>query len=302
MRTVQQDNPITLSTEVVLYSVDCGFKMKAAEVMATMTGSKECFFISPIGDKGSKERERSNKVIKYIIKEALSKYDYSVTRADQMDEPGSITNQVIQKTTDSELVIADLTGHNPNVFYELAVRHATGNPYIQIIHSSETIPFDINDFRTIKYSLEVEGADKAKNKISEQVRLLEESDQAFNNPISQSAELQSLLSSNDPREQHVAKIIERISRIEHNIDQIKNNTSIKANKSYTETNEISAPNRNKKSVFVHSAKGGPARIPDPVTQSELREFATDNGFDYLDLKSCAERDGVKIVDDDSDIP
>src|SRR6056297_391725 len=110
-----------------------------------MSEDKECFFIAPIGDEGSESRERSDKLMEYIVEEAVSDYGYSVTRADLMDEPGSITSQIIQTTVESELVIADLTGHNPNVFYELAVRHATGQPYIQLIESTESIPFDISD-------------------------------------------------------------------------------------------------------------------------------------------------------------
>lgn len=101
-----------------------------------MSDDKECFFIAPIGDAESESRERSDKLMEYIVDEAVSDYGYSVTRADQMDQPGSITNQIIEKVVDSELVIADLTEHNPNVFYELAVRHATGEPFIQLIKST----------------------------------------------------------------------------------------------------------------------------------------------------------------------
>lgn len=186
-----------------------------------MTDEKECFFISPIGDDGSDERERSDKVIEYILEEALTEYDYTVTRADHMDEPGSITNQVIQKTTDSDLVIADLTGHNPNVFYELAVRHATGEPYIQIIDSEESIPFDINDFRSVKYGLDVEEADRAREQIAEQVSKVEDDGQGFNNPISESASVESLLTSDNPEEQQLGKLVESVSRIDRRLKRIE---------------------------------------------------------------------------------
>ena len=46
-------------------------------------------------------------------------------------------------------MVADLSYHNPNVFYELAVRHATGKPIIHIKRTSDPIPFDNKDFRTI---------------------------------------------------------------------------------------------------------------------------------------------------------
>jgi len=187
-----------------------------------MSDDKECFFIAPIGDEGSKARERSNKVMEYVVKEAVSEYGYSVTRADQMDQPGSITNQVIQKTVDSDLVIADLTGHNPNVFYELAVRHATGEPYIQLIKSNESIPFDISDLRTIKYGLDVDEADQARGKIRGLLQSLEDEEPEFDNPISESAEMQSLRKSADPADQNLAEILDTMYKLDKKINNVEN--------------------------------------------------------------------------------
>jgi len=195
-----------------------------------MTNEKECFFIAPIGEEGSKIRERSDKVLEYIVEEAMSDFDYSVTRADQMDEPGSITNQVIQKTVNSELVVADLSGHNPNVFYELAVRHATGKPYIQLIEQEESIPFDIADVRTINYGLGVEEADIAKKDIIAQLESLETDNPEFDNPISRSAEMESLKSSKDPAEQGLGEILESVSRLEGKINRLDQRVKEKESK------------------------------------------------------------------------
>lgn len=186
-----------------------------------MSDNKECFFIAPIGDEGSDVRERSNKVMEYIVEDAVSDHGYSVMRADQMDQPGSITNQVIQKTVDSELVIADLTGHNPNVFYELAVRHATGEPYIQLINSNESIPFDVSDLRTITYGLEVDEADRAKGKIRRLLESLEDGEPEFDNPISESAEIQSLRESADPTDQNLAEVLDTMYKLDKKIDQLE---------------------------------------------------------------------------------
>ena len=57
--------------------------------------------------------------------------------------PGLITAQVIQNLVEWELVIADLSEHNPNVFYELAVRHALKKPIVQLIQAGQKIPFDV---------------------------------------------------------------------------------------------------------------------------------------------------------------
>jgi len=186
-----------------------------------MSNSKECFFIAPIDDEGSKVRERSDKVMEYIVEEAVSDYGYYVTRADQMDQPGSITNQVIQKTVSSELVIADLTGHNPNVFYELAVRHATGEPYIQLIKSTESIPFDISDLRTIKYGLDVDQADQAKSQIRSLLESLEEGEPEFDNPISESAEMQSLRKSADPTDKNLAEMLQTMYKLDNRMEELE---------------------------------------------------------------------------------
>jgi hypothetical protein len=113
---------------------------------------KTCFFISRIGDVGSPERDFSDKLLKYIIAPVLEKCEYEKpVRADQITQPGVITTQVFTHLWNDDLVIADLTGGNPNVFYELAVRHIRRKPFVHMIqgarsHSTSrpTEPFTLN--------------------------------------------------------------------------------------------------------------------------------------------------------------
>lgn len=199
-----------------------------------MNGDKDCFFISPIGEDGSDSRNRSDKVLEFIINEVVPDFGHTVIRADQMDQPGSITNQVIRKTVNSDLVIADLTGYNPNVFYELAVRHATGKPYIQLIDSSESIPFDISDLRTVHYGLEVAEAGAAKEEIRAQLESWEDEETSFDKPISHSAEMQSLRESADPTDQNLADMLDTMTNIDKKIDQLGHELSEVRNIRYTE--------------------------------------------------------------------
>ena len=64
-----------------------------------------------------------------------------------------IGKQVLEHILHARLVIADLSFHNPNGFYELCLRHATRLPTVQIIRASESIPFDIDQYRTIKIDM-----------------------------------------------------------------------------------------------------------------------------------------------------
>lgn len=135
--------------------------------MAEPGSDKICFVIAPIGKPDSPERERSDQVLDFIIRPAVTRFGYKAVRADEIDEPGLITTQVLQAVVDAPLVVADLTGRNPNVFYELSLRHATKKPVIQIIDQSEDIPFDISDMRTVKFSWrDLRSADRAAKEIS----------------------------------------------------------------------------------------------------------------------------------------
>jgi hypothetical protein len=71
------------------------------------------------------------------------------TRSDKLGEPGIITSQVIKRITEDDLVIADLTELNPNVFYELAIRHMIGKPLVQIMEKGHRLPFDVAAARTV---------------------------------------------------------------------------------------------------------------------------------------------------------
>ena len=110
-----------------------------------------CFFIAPIGADDSEHRRHSDAILSSYVERALATVEpkLRVVRADKITQPGMITKQVIEYLLKSRLVVADLSYHNPNVFYELAVRHATGKPVIHIKRTSDPIPFDNKDFRTI---------------------------------------------------------------------------------------------------------------------------------------------------------
>lgn len=108
-----------------------------------------CFYVTPIGSAGSEERKHSDLMLGSIVEPALEGFGLTVVRADQIDKPGTITRQVFDYLLRARLVVVDLSFHNPNVFYELAVRHAARLPVVQIIRTADRIPFDINQMRTI---------------------------------------------------------------------------------------------------------------------------------------------------------
>lgn len=159
-----------------------------ASSSSSLDFEKICFYIAPIGVEGSEQRQHSDLFLESIVAPAIEGFDFKVIRADNISTLGMITNQIIDYIMKAGLVVCDLSFHNPNVFYELSLRHATKKPTIHIIRKSDSIPFDINDFRTIViddtsiYTL-VPSIESYKNQIAQQVRQMLDDPDAIDNPI-----------------------------------------------------------------------------------------------------------------------
>jgi hypothetical protein len=110
---------------------------------------KICFYVTPIGDDGSEHRKHSDLFLSHLIEPALNGFGLEVVRADKIGQAGMITSQVLEHLLRAKLVIADLSYHNPNVFYEMAIRHFAKLPVIQIGRKADRLPFDVNQVRTV---------------------------------------------------------------------------------------------------------------------------------------------------------
>jgi hypothetical protein len=106
------------------------------------------FIITPIGDEGSEERKHADLFLISLIEPALKEFGLKIVRADKIGSPGMITSQVLEHVMRARLAIVDLSFHNPNAFYEMALRHACALPVVQIARKCDMPPFDVNQVRT----------------------------------------------------------------------------------------------------------------------------------------------------------
>ena len=114
---------------------------------------KRCFVVSPIGDAGTDIRKNADQLYQHIIKPVCEKCGFVAQRVDEFNTSGSITQEILDALNDYELVIADLTGHNPYVFFEIGYRTRSQKPIIHLKRKAETIPFDVSAIRTFEYEL-----------------------------------------------------------------------------------------------------------------------------------------------------
>lgn len=142
----------------------------------------KCFVITPIGEKGSSVRQGTDELLGNIIKPVLEELGYEVIVPHEMDDAGSITNHIIQHIVNDEMVVANLTGLNPNVMYELAIRHSFAKPVVCVIENGTKLPFDISADRAVFYENSIGGAGELKKNFLNAVKAANSQD-TVDNPV-----------------------------------------------------------------------------------------------------------------------
>jgi hypothetical protein len=162
------------------------------------TVDRRCFVVSAFGS-NQEEQRRHKQVLRHLVQKVLGDR-FRVIRADEIDDEGLITNQIIEHLIDDDLVVADLTALNPNVFYEVAVRHAARKPIVHLITKGQEIPFDIANMRAVPYALDDPDAlEAAQADLDRKVKAIEENDwKAAPNPISAARDIWILQESEQP--------------------------------------------------------------------------------------------------------
>ena len=130
---------------------------------------KRVFIACPIGEKDSDIRIHADKVRQFLIEPVVKEIQpngiLEIKRADDIGMPGRITTQILKELQDADVVIADLTGLNSNVLYELGIRQGRIKPYILIAQNGTNLPFDLQDHRTVFFELSLESIEVAKKEL-----------------------------------------------------------------------------------------------------------------------------------------
>lgn len=129
--------------------------------------------------------EEFDSVYQELIKLPLEeKHGFDVGKANDMDSQQNILRTIMAGISDSDVIIADLTTSNPNVFYELGIAHAVGKPVVLLTQSIEDVPFDLQSYNLIQYSTHISGFNKAKEDISSRVAGIVDRTLPFGDPVS----------------------------------------------------------------------------------------------------------------------
>lgn len=133
--------------------------------------TKQCFVVCPIGEENTDIRNHSDNVFNHLISSVCSDLGFTTIRADRINKSGLIIDDIFNYLDHAELVIADVTSNNANVFLEIGYRLKTQLPIILIRDKSvhEEFPFDISNNRIMLYDLMPAGLDYSKKLLSDYI-------------------------------------------------------------------------------------------------------------------------------------
>ena len=126
----------------------------------------QCFVVMPFARKFDE--------VYTAIKSALEVEELGIIchRADKVVRGGEVMKDVLHDLAEAELVIVDLTGKNANVFYELGIAHTVrcAESVLLITQTMKHVPFDVQHYRCIKYTLGDDGLMELRNKLAQMVK------------------------------------------------------------------------------------------------------------------------------------
>ena len=112
---------------------------------------KKCFVIMPFSDPEGYEPGHFRKIYDYIFKPAIEAAGYMAERIDEDSVSNLIHSKMLNELVNAPIVLCDLTTNNPNVLYELGIRHAYDRPVVLVQECGQKRIFDIGAITSIEY-------------------------------------------------------------------------------------------------------------------------------------------------------
>lgn len=137
----------------------------------------------PFSATESCSEEKWEEIYKHLFKKTIEEAGYACERSSPI-KGGALIKNIIQQLYTAEIVLADLTDSNANVFYELGVRHSLKKRTIMVAYENHHLPSDISGYGVIFYSPDLRGGEDFKDKIHKRINEIEQNPEKSDNPVS----------------------------------------------------------------------------------------------------------------------
>lgn len=183
---------------------------------------KTAFLISPIGSDGTETRVKVDGLID-VIAPVLKKFELELLASHKISKSGSINKQIIEHLLYDKLVICNLTNLNPNVMYELGIRHSKMLPVILVAEKGTDNPFDVSDMRTIAYEDKFRGVKTFKRELRKAIKETLEAENQ-DNPVSAVVGRDSIIKMVETKGTNTQKILyQQVAELHDKMDRMISN-------------------------------------------------------------------------------
>jgi hypothetical protein len=133
------------------------------EIRQTSTGHPKCFIVMPFGIPDLED------LYAEFVVPVLEDCKVECKRGDDIFGSNVVMEDVRAAIASADLIVADLTGQNPNVFYEVGIAHTLGKPVLLLSRSIEDVPFDLRHRRVLPYEYTPVGCKRLVTKLRDHV-------------------------------------------------------------------------------------------------------------------------------------
>jgi hypothetical protein len=145
----QAERQAELRQAVALFKAPPG--KERGQTAAPPTEGRKCFVVMPFGN--------SDLQIVYedVVRPVIGRCGLHCQRGDDVFGSNVVMDDIRSSIEAATLLVADLTGRNANVFYEVGIAHAIGKPVLLMAQSVEDVPFDLRHLRVLPYEYSLRG-------------------------------------------------------------------------------------------------------------------------------------------------
>ncbi len=201
-----------------------------------MNNKKKCFVIMPVSKTKSCTSDEWAGIFEHIIKPAVTGCKLGFGCEQAKPRTGAFIRDILDGLNRADVVIADLTDKNPNVFYELGIRHTLKNRTILIAQNIKHVPSDLRSYWVVTYKKDLTGANEFKKKVREILREMQKGPEKPDSPVADFLERKNIDIVVYEKTSNLKKLTALISELSYNLNLID---------SILDTVKISAKRRKK---------------------------------------------------------
>lgn len=174
----------------------------------------------PFSDTQSCTEQKWTEIFEYIIKPAVEESGLGYKCERSVAERENIIKGILEGLNKANAVIADLTDNNPNVFYELGVRHTLANRTILVAQGEEHIPFDLRPYPVALYGESPAKIAEFKSEIKKKLKDIETNPERSDNPVSDFLKGRNIVLLSTEKSANTKKLCALVTELSYNITYI----------------------------------------------------------------------------------